>query len=122
MSSDFKELHFVATMEFGSDSVRTDEITVAAAPARSAFISTRPAVPERGPIENDPRYAPLDYRLNEVYSALRARLSPGQREQLRQVEREFLTRRDRLRNDRDGFFALTEQQISTLQQMLDAVR
>jgi hypothetical protein len=53
---------------------------------------------------------------------LRVRLSPGQREQLRQLEREFLSRRERLRNNRDGFFALTEQQISTLQQMLDAVR
>jgi hypothetical protein len=125
ISSDSKELHFVATMEFGSDSVRTDDITVTAAPTQSTqsdSISTVPSLPERGPIENDPRYAPLDDQLNEVYSALRVRLSPGQREQLRQLEREFLSRRERLRNNRDGFFALTEQQISTLQQMLDAVR
>jgi uncharacterized protein YecT (DUF1311 family) len=64
----------------------------------------------------------LDYRLNKVYAALRGRLSPVRREQLRQSEREFLVRRDRLRNNREAFFALTEQQISTLQQMLDALR
>jgi hypothetical protein len=40
---------------------------------------------------------------------------------LRQMEREFLSRRERLRNNPDGFFAFTEQQISTLQQMLDAL-
>jgi hypothetical protein len=89
---------------------------------KSDDVSTGSAVHEGGRIENDPRYAPLDYRLNEVYATLRSRLSSAKREQLRQLEREFLSRRDRLRNNPDGFFALTEQQISTLQQMLDALR
>jgi hypothetical protein len=40
---------------------------------------------------------------------------------LRQMEREFLSRRERLRSNPDGFFAFTEQQIATLQQMLDAL-
>jgi hypothetical protein len=120
-SSDWKELHFVATMEFGSDTVRTDDITVIAVPAKSDDLSSGLAVQEGGTIENDPRYAPLDYRLNEVYSALRARLSPAKREQLRQLERAFLSRREQVRNNPNGFFALTEQQISTLQQMLNAL-
>jgi hypothetical protein len=120
--SDTKELHFVATMEFGSDSVRTDDITVTGAPAKSGDSSTTSTSVDAGKIENDPRYAPLDYRLNQVYAALRSRLSPTRREQLRQSEREFLRRRDQLRNNREAFFALTEQQISTLQQMLDALR
>ncbi len=73
-------------------------------------------------IEDDPRYATLDTRLNKVYSALRAKLSPAKREQLKQLERDFLDRRDRLKDNPDRFFALTEQQITALQQMLSAIR
>jgi hypothetical protein len=121
-SSDFKTLHYAATMEFGSDSIRTVDITVTAAKAsNSDDQSSVPSVQRPRTVENDPRYAPVDGRLNEVYSALRSRLSPSKREQLRQMEREFLSRRERLRNNPDGFFAFTEQQISTLQQMLDAL-
>jgi hypothetical protein len=120
--SDTKELHFVATMEFGSDSVRTDDITVTGAPGKSDASSASSTPIDAGKIENDPRYAPLDLRLNQVYAALRSRLFPARREQLRQSEREFLRHRDQLRNNREAFFALTEQQISTLQQMLDALR
>jgi uncharacterized protein YecT (DUF1311 family) len=70
-------------------------------------------------IENDPRYAPLDVRLNKVYSALRPKLSPTKREELKQLERDFLNRRDQLKDNPDSFFALTEQQIAKLQEMLD---
>jgi hypothetical protein len=77
-------------------------------------------VPVGRKIESDPRFAPLDRRLNAVYSTLRTKLSPAKREQLKQFERDFISRRDRLRNNPDGYFALTEQQIATLQQMLDA--
>jgi hypothetical protein len=120
--SDSKELHFIATMEFGSDSVRTDDITVTAAPTKSEVPSSSSTLFDGGKIENDPRYEPLDFRLNQIYGALRSKLSPAKREQLRQSEREFLGRRDRLRNNPEAFFAVTEQQISTLQQMFDALR
>jgi uncharacterized protein YecT (DUF1311 family) len=122
LHSDSKELHFFATMEFESDSVRTDDITVTGAPAQSEASSTNSKSVDTGKIENDPRYASSDLRLNQVYAALRSRLSPARREQLRLSEREFLRRRDQLRNNREAFFALTEQQISILQQMLDALR
>jgi uncharacterized protein YecT (DUF1311 family) len=77
---------------------------------------------KHGNIEDDPRYAPQDARLNKVYLALRAKLSPAKKEQLKQLERDFLSRRDRLKDNSDSFFALTEQQIAILQQMLDATR
>ena len=70
-------------------------------------------------VKDDPRYAPLDAKLNEVYAKLRARLSPARRDQLKQFESDFINRRDRLRDNPDSFFALTEQQIGALQQMLD---
>jgi hypothetical protein len=75
-----------------------------------------------GNIADDPRFAPLDARLNKVYSALRAKLSPGKRDQLKQLERDFLDRRDQVKDNPDSFFALTEQQIAVLQQMLNAIR
>jgi hypothetical protein len=75
-----------------------------------------------GNIADDPRYGPLDTRLNKVYSALRAKLPPGKREQLKQLERDFLDRRSQLQDNPDSFFALTEQQISVLQQMMNAIR
>ena len=75
-----------------------------------------------GNIVDDPRYAPLDARLNKVYSALRAKLSAGKRDQLKQLERDFLDRRDQVKDNPESFFALTEQQIAVLQQMLNAVR
>lgn len=73
-------------------------------------------------IEDDPRFKPLDDRLNRVYSNLRSKLSPARREQLKQFERDFINQRDRLKNNPDGYFALTEQQISTLERMLDAAQ
>jgi hypothetical protein len=90
--------------------------------ATPAFDSSSTNAVGNGNIEDDPRYSPLDTRLNKVYSALRARLSPGKREQLKQLERDFLDRRDRLKDNPDSFFAFTEQQISILQQMLNATR
>jgi uncharacterized protein YecT (DUF1311 family) len=66
-------------------------------------------------VEDDPRYKPSDDRLNEVYSSLRAKLSPGRREQLKQLERSFLNQRDQLKNDPEAYFALTEKQIATLE-------
>lgn len=73
-------------------------------------------------VEDDPRYGPLDARLNAVYSTLRAKLPPAKREELKQFEREFLARRDRAKDNADAFFALTEQQVDALQQTLDALR
>jgi uncharacterized protein YecT (DUF1311 family) len=105
-------------------------VTVTLSPAVApSSVSERPAFDhsavdaERiGNIADDPRYAPLDARLNKVYSALRAKLSPGKRDQLKQLERDFLDRRDQAKDNPDNFFALTEQQIAVLQQMLNAVR
>jgi Protein of unknown function (DUF1311). len=81
--------------------------------------SSAPSKVTKSNIENDSRYVPLDARLNRVYSALRAKLSPVKREELRQLERDFINPRDQLKDDPDRFFALTEQQITALQQMLD---
>ena len=75
-----------------------------------------------GNIADDPRYASLDARLNKIYSALRAKLPQGKKDQLKQLERDFLDRRDQQRDNPDSFFALTEQQIAVLQQMLNAIR
>jgi uncharacterized protein len=66
-------------------------------------------------IKDDPRYAPLDTKLNRVYSVVRAKLSSSQKEDLRQLELDFLNRREDLKNDPDAYFAATEQQITTLQ-------
>jgi hypothetical protein len=66
-------------------------------------------------IQDDPRYAPLDAKLNRVYSVVRVRLSSSQKEDLRQLELDFLNRREGLKNDPDAYFAATEQQITTLQ-------
>ena len=64
---------------------------------------------KNGNIADDPRYAPLDARLNKIYSALRAKLPQGKKDQLKQLERDFLDRRDQQRDNPDSFFALTEQ-------------
>ena len=87
-----------------------------------AFDHSAVGAERSGNIADDPRYAPLDARLNKVYSALRAKLSPGKRDQLKQLERDFLDRRDQVKDNPDSFFALTEQQIAVLQQMLNGVR
>lgn len=105
-------------------------VTVALSPAVApSSVSETPvfdnsAVNSRknGNIADDPRYAPLDARLNNVYSALRAKLPPGKRDQLKQLEHDFLDRRDQLKDNPDSFFALTEQQIAVLQQMLNGIR
>jgi hypothetical protein len=105
-------------------------VTVALNPVVAAGSVSQTPVFDNSPVEavrngniaDDPRYAPLDARLNKVYSTLRAKLSPGKREQLKQLERDFLDRRDQLKDNPDSFFALTEQQISVLQQMLNAAR
>jgi uncharacterized protein YecT (DUF1311 family) len=105
-------------------------VTVALNPAMApSSVSETPAfdnsavnAEKNGNIEDDPRFAPLDARLNKVYSALRAKLSPGKRDQLKQLERDFLERRDQVKDKPDSFFALTEQQIAILQQMLNAIR
>jgi Domain of unknown function (DUF4852) len=86
----------------------------------AADISSQPSEGES--IQDDPRFKPLDDRLNQVYSSLRSRLSPSRREQLKQFERDFITQRDRLKSNPDGYFALTEQQIATLEKMLDAAQ
>lgn len=65
-------------------------------------------------IQDDPRYAPLDAKLNRVYSVVRAKLSSSQKEDLKQLELDFLRRREGLKNDPDAYFAATEQQIATL--------
>lgn len=57
-SSDSKELHFVATMEFGSDTIRTDDITITAATAQPNEISTDQGFRQSGELEQDPRYVP----------------------------------------------------------------
>jgi uncharacterized protein YecT (DUF1311 family) len=105
-------------------------VTVALNPAASSSSSSEAPVFDSLPVDarrngnitDDPRYAPLDTRLNQVYSALRAKLPPGKREQLKQLERDFLDRRDQLKDNPDSFVALTEQQISVLQQMLNGIR
>ena len=73
-------------------------------------------------IESDPRYAPQDARLNQVYAALRSKLSPAKREKLRLMERDFLDRREHFRGDPDRFFSVTEEQIALLRQMLQAAK
>jgi hypothetical protein len=72
-------------------------------------------------IREDPRYAPLDARLNKVYSALRSNLSAAKKEELKRLEKDFLSRRDQLQGDPDAFFALTEKQIGILEQMSGGV-
>ena len=79
--------------------------------------SPNAAKPETGNIEEDSRYAPMDARLNRVYSALRSTLSPAKKEDLKGLEKDFLDRREKLRGDPDAFFALTEKQIGILEQM-----
>ena len=66
-------------------------------------------------IRDDLRYAPLDAKLNRVYALFRAKLSSSQREDLKQLELDFLNRREALKNDPDAYFAATEKQITTLQ-------
>jgi hypothetical protein len=68
-------------------------------------------------VRDDPRYAPLDARLNKIYSAVRSKLSPAKKEELKQLELEFLNQREKLVNSPDAYFALTEKQIATLEQM-----
>jgi uncharacterized protein YecT (DUF1311 family) len=69
-------------------------------------------------VEDDPQYAPLDLKLNEVYGKLRAKLPSTKRDELKKFEADFIDRRDRLRGNPAAFFALTEQQIAALEQML----
>ncbi|MBV9997937.1 MAG: DUF1311 domain-containing protein [Verrucomicrobia bacterium] len=64
----------------------------------------------------------MDERLNEVYLSLRARLSPARREQLRESEREFLNDRDRCRENPDLYFQRTEEQITSLEERLNALQ
>jgi hypothetical protein len=71
-------------------------------------------------ITADPRYGPTDARLNRIYTSLRSILSPAKKQDLKRLEKEFLNRRDQLRGDPDAFFALTEKQISVLEQMRDS--
>ena len=119
---DSKEFQCRVKMEFVSGMIVTDSVGVAPRADTSEAATTNGITNKNGNIEDDPRYAPPDARLNNVYSALRAKCSPAKREQLKQMERDFLNRRDQLRNDPDAFFALTEKQIEILQQMLNAVR
>ncbi|HEY0791344.1 MAG TPA: lysozyme inhibitor LprI family protein [Chthoniobacterales bacterium] len=71
-------------------------------------------------VENDPRYRSLDDRLNEVYATLLSQLAPAERQELIQSERRFIRERNALGGDADRFFARTEQQIASLQGMLDS--
>jgi uncharacterized protein YecT (DUF1311 family) len=70
-------------------------------------------------VEDDPQYAPLDLKLNEVYGKLRAKLPSTKRDELKKFEADFIDRRDRLRGNPAAFFALTEQQIAALEQMIN---
>jgi hypothetical protein len=73
----------------------------------------------RGGIQDDPRYAPLDAKLNSVYSALRNRISPGRKDVLKRMEIAFLRRRESFEKDPNAYFAFTEQQIAILERMLN---
>jgi len=81
------------------------------------FSLAEAAKPKAGSIGEDPRYAPMDARLNKAYSALRSSLSLAKKEDLKRLEKDFLSRRDQLQGDPDAFFALTEKQIGLLEQM-----
>jgi hypothetical protein len=70
-------------------------------------------------VRDDPRYAPLDSRLNKVYSAVRSKLSPARKEELKQLELDFLKQREKLESDPNAYFAFTEKQIATIEQMRD---
>jgi hypothetical protein len=100
------------------DAVGTPVPSTGAKRTSPSDISSHPS--EIQNIEDDPRFKPLDDRLNQVYSSLRSKLSPPRREQLKQFERDFISQRDHLKNNPDGFFALTEQQIAALERMLNA--
>jgi uncharacterized protein YecT (DUF1311 family) len=51
-------------------------------------------VEEREAVSSDARFLDADRQLNEVYTALRARLSPAERERLKQEQRAWLNRRN----------------------------
>jgi hypothetical protein len=70
-------------------------------------------------IRDDPRYAPLDTRLNKVYSAVRSKLSSVRKEELKQLKLDFLNQREKLVNNPDTYFGLTQKQIATLEEMRD---
>lgn len=121
VDQDIKEFRCRVKMEFAPGVIVTNSVGVVPNADTAEVGTTNSITSKHGNIENDPRYAPQDARLNSVYTALRARLSPIKREQLKQLERDFLNRRDQLKDKPDAFFALTEQQIGILQQMLSSV-
>jgi hypothetical protein len=119
---DSKEFQCQVRMEFASGMIVTNSVGVVPRADTTDASTTNSITNKHGNIEEDPRYARQDARLNNVYSALRSKFSPAKREQLKQLERDFLNRRDQLRDDPDAFFALTEKQIGILRQMLNSVR
>jgi uncharacterized protein YecT (DUF1311 family) len=122
VDEDIKEFQCQVRMEFASGMIVTNSVGVVPRADTTDAGTANSITNKHGNIEEDPRYAPQDARLNNVYSALRAKFSPAKREQLKQLERDFLNRRDQLRDDPDAFFALTEKQVGILQQMLNSVR
>ena len=122
IDQDSKEFLCRIKMEFAPGTIVTNSVRVVPEVDTADVDTTKGITNEHGDIETEPRYAPQDARLNKVYSALRAKLSPMKREQLKQMERDFLNRRDQLKNNPDAFFGLTDQQIGILQQMLSSVR
>jgi WD40 repeat protein len=77
--------------------------------------------PDSGPpskIRDDPRYAETDARLNQVYSAVRSRLSPAGKERLKRSEISFLHLRESLESYPNAYFQATESQIKFLELML----
>jgi hypothetical protein len=86
------------------------------------FSSEIDAKRNSGPLQDYPRYAPLDARLNKAYSTVRSTLSPEKKDELKHFEMDFLNRREKLREDPDAFFALTEKQITLLQGMVGAAQ
>jgi len=119
---DIKEFQCRVKMEFASGIIVTNSVRIVPRADTTESATTNGITNRHSNIEDDPRYVAQDARLNNVYSALRAKVSPAKREQLKQMERDFLSRRDHLSDDPDAFFALTEKQIETLQQMLNSVR
>ena len=122
VDEDIKEFQCQVRMEFASGMIVTNSVGVVPRADTTDAGTANSITNKHGNIEEDPRYGPQDARLNNVYSALRAKFSPAKREQLKQLERDFLNRRDRLWNDPDAFFALTDKQVGILQQMLNSVR
>jgi hypothetical protein len=69
----------------------------------------------RNDIQDDPRYAPMDAKLNRVYAAVRSQKSGAAREALKQQELEFLYDRETLKRNPDAYFSFTEKRIAELQ-------